>query len=173
VRAARALESLPETSAAETDAAETGGARSDAAETDAAETDEIDVAEAAPASASTEGLRCLSGTRAERYQVVLHVEASTLQADTEPGRSHFEDGTRVAAETSRRLACDTGLVVMTWAKNSTGNCACHGRTPLDVGRRRRTIPPSLRRALEERDGGCHFPGCGIRFTEAHHIRHRS
>ena len=42
---------------------------------------------------------------------------------------------------------------------------------LDVGRRTRTIPPSLRRALEARDRGCRFPGCGSRFTDGHHVRH--
>lgn len=40
-----------------------------------------------------------------------------------------------------------------------------------VGRRTRTVSPSLRRALEARDRGCRFPGCGLRFTDAHHVRH--
>jgi hypothetical protein len=42
---------------------------------------------------------------------------------------------------------------------------------LNVGRRTRTIPPALRRALEVRDRGCRFPGCELRFTEAHHVVH--
>ncbi len=42
---------------------------------------------------------------------------------------------------------------------------------LDVGRKRRTLPAALRRALEARDGGCRFPGCGVRHTDAHHITH--
>ncbi|MFW6199938.1 MAG: HNH endonuclease signature motif containing protein, partial [Gemmatimonadota bacterium] len=42
---------------------------------------------------------------------------------------------------------------------------------LDVGRRTRTVPPALRRALEVRDRGCRFPGCGLRFADAHHIEH--
>jgi hypothetical protein len=42
---------------------------------------------------------------------------------------------------------------------------------LDVGRRTRAISPALRRALEHRDGGCRFPGCGIRFCDAHHVEH--
>jgi hypothetical protein len=29
----------------------------------------------------------------------------------------------------------------------------------------------MRRALELRDRGCRFPGCGSRFTDAHHVRH--
>ena len=35
----------------------------------------------------------------------------------------------------------------------------------------RTIPPHIRRALEERDRGCRFPGCACRFTGAHHMEH--
>jgi hypothetical protein len=44
---------------------------------------------------------------------------------------------------------------------------------LDVGRKTRTISPALRRALEVRDRGCRFPGCGLRFTDAHHLVHWS
>ena len=42
---------------------------------------------------------------------------------------------------------------------------------VEVGARTRTIPPSLRRALQHRDRGCRFPGCGLPFTQGHHIRH--
>ena len=79
-----------------------------------------------------------------------------------PGRSHLSDGTRVFAETSRRLCCDAAVVQAT--RGPEGEV-------LDVGRRTRTIPPALRRALEIRDGGCRFPGCGLRFGEGHHIVH--
>jgi hypothetical protein len=41
----------------------------------------------------------------------------------------------------------------------------------EIGARTRTIPPALRRALRHRDGGCRFPGCGLSFGQAHHIRH--
>lgn len=51
----------------------------------------------------------VSGSRAERYQVVLHVDVATLNEDGKVGRSELEDGTRVSAETSRRLACDSGV----------------------------------------------------------------
>jgi hypothetical protein len=44
-------------------------------------------------------------------------------------------------------------------------------TVLDVGRRTRTIPPALRRALAHRDRGCRFPGCGLTLCDHHHIRH--
>lgn len=40
-----------------------------------------------------------------------------------------------------------------------------------AGRRTRSVPPALRRALDARDRECRFPGCGLRFTDAHHIVH--
>jgi hypothetical protein len=43
--------------------------------------------------------------------------------------------------------------------------------PLSVGRKTRTIPPVLRRALWVRDRCCRFPGCENRFVDAHHIHH--
>jgi len=42
---------------------------------------------------------------------------------------------------------------------------------LDVGRKTRTIPPAIRRALATRDPRCGFPGCDARRCDAHHVRH--
>ncbi|MHC5052531.1 MAG: DUF222 domain-containing protein, partial [Planctomycetota bacterium] len=58
----------------------------------------------------------VSGSRADRTQVVLHVDVSTLSERGEPGLSELDDGTRVSAETSRRMGCDTGVVraVVAW-----------------------------------------------------------
>jgi 5-methylcytosine-specific restriction endonuclease McrA len=80
----------------------------------------------------------------------------------QPGQSVLEDGARVSAETSRRLACDASRVVMQHGLD--------GRV-VEVAARTRTIPPALRRALYHRDRGCRFPGCGLRFGQGHHIRH--
>jgi hypothetical protein len=118
------------------------------------------VAELALASRSAR----VSGSRAGRYEVTLHVDAEALSADGDAGMCELESGVRVSAETSRRISCDASLVVMTHAANGD---------LLSVGRRRRTIPPSLRRALQRRDGGCRFPGCGLRFCDAHHVVHWS
>ena len=41
---------------------------------------------------------------------------------------------------------------------------------LDVGRKTRTIPPAIRRALSARDT-CQFPGCTARRCDAHHVEH--
>src|SRR5262249_21078117 len=61
-----------------------------------------------------------------------------------------------------RLACDAGRVVMQHDAD--------GRVR-EISARTRTIPPTLRRALQHRDRGCRFPGCGMRFGQGHHIRH--
>ena len=48
----------------------------------------------------------------------------------------------------------------------------HKGEPLSIGRKSRTVPPAIRRALQRRDGGCRFPGCSCRrFVDAHHITH--
>jgi len=102
------------------------------------------------------------GAPGDRYQVVVHVDAQALADPDQPGQSVLEDGTRVSAETSQRLACDASRVVM--RHDDDGQL-------LEIGARTRTIPPALRRALHHRDHGCRFPGCGVRFAQGHHLRH--
>ena len=98
-----------------------------------------------------------SGATADRYQVVVHVNsASNCDA-------HIEDGPGVTAVTSRRIACDSSIVTIKEDQNGE---------PLSIGRRSRTIPPPMRRALRARDKGCRFPGCtNTRFVDGHHIEH--
>jgi len=44
--------------------------------------------------------------------------------------------------------------------------------PLSIGRKSRSIPPSIHRALRARDQGCRFPGCtSTHFIDGHHIKH--
>jgi len=102
------------------------------------------------------------GAPGERYQVVVHVDAPVLADPEASGQSVLEDGARVPAGTSQRLACDASRVVMRHDAD--------GRVT-EVGARTRTIPPALRRALQHRDRGCRFPGCGLPFGQGHHIRH--
>ena len=52
------------------------------------------------------------GNSGERYQVVVHVDAEVLADADAPGQSALEDGARVPAGTSQRLACDASRVVM-------------------------------------------------------------
>ncbi|MGH7477790.1 MAG: DUF222 domain-containing protein, partial [Longimicrobiales bacterium] len=102
------------------------------------------------------------GASASRYHVVVHVEEAALRAGADDGQAVLENGARVSAETSRRLGCDAARSVMTHAPDGT---------TLDVGRRTRAVPAAIRRALDHRDGGCRFPGCGLDFCDAHHIVH--
>jgi hypothetical protein len=105
-------------------------------------------------------MQALSG--GDRQQIVVHVDAQTLRHD-HAGRCELEEGPGMAAETARRLACDASLVVL--VENEQGE-------PLNIGRKTRTIPPALRRALRSRDQGCRFPGCThTRFVDGHHVQH--
>lgn len=93
--------------------------------------------------------------RADNYQVVVHVDEAALHGGA--GRSDLP------VETVKRLACDSTMSVVT--EDAHGD-------PLNAGRRRRIVPPGLRRALWARDRACTFPGCGnTRFVDAHHVRH--
>jgi hypothetical protein len=103
------------------------------------------------------------GSAADRTQIVLHVDAEALAEPDAPGRCAVEGISDVSAETARRLACDASVVTVVHGID--------GRV-LDVGRKTRSIPPAIRRALAARDQGCCFPGCDCRrHLQAHHIRH--
>ncbi|MBK7536370.1 MAG: DUF222 domain-containing protein [Myxococcales bacterium] len=73
----------------------------------------------------------------------------------------------LSPQATRRLACDCGLVVATVAAATVTDAA-----PLSIGRKTRTIPAALKRALLLRDRTCRFPGCDHRlFLEGHHLQH--
>jgi len=136
---------------------------------------------------------------ADRYQVIIHVSPDTLEdcPDTDvpagtpnedhpaeehpdaesptdvpagtsddplnPIRSHIDNGPHIAEETSRRIACDCSIVKLKEDKEGE---------PLSIGRKSRSIPPSINRALRARDKGCRFPGCtSTEFIDGHHIKH--
>ncbi len=106
------------------------------------------------------GAEALNG--GERHQIVVHVDHARLRQHA-AGRCELDDGPAIPVETARRLACDSSVVTI--VEDDDGE-------PLDVGRRTRSIPPALRRALNARDRGCRFPGCThTRFVDGHHIHH--
>jgi hypothetical protein len=102
--------------------------------------------------------------------VVVHVVPAAVPADAAscatvagPAVVALDLGpSAVSAEPARRIACDASVVVMHHGADGT---------LLDVGRKRRTIPTALRRALAARDRQCRFPGCTARRCDAHHLSH--
>ena len=106
----------------------------------------------------------------ERYQVLVHVDAQVLSDPSKPGRSDISGPAPIAAalagESARRIACDSSLVGVIERLDN------HGKAILDMGRKSRSIPPPMKRALNARDSGCRFPGCSAtRHVEGHHIHH--
>lgn len=112
-------------------------------------------------------------TAGDRFQVMLHIDCVSSVREGHPRVAPVEEGLAgtlevdhgaidVSAETSRRISCDASLVRM--------HHGTEGHV-LDVSRRTRTVPPSIRRALLARDGTCRFPGCTSRRCDAHHIEH--
>jgi hypothetical protein len=101
----------------------------------------------------------------DRYQVVVHADEDALNGSTE-ANAEIERGPLIALETVRRLACDSSMVRVT--EDASGNI-------LDIGRKTRTIPSAIKRALRIRDQGCQFPGCTTdhRFCDGHHVQHWS
>ena len=131
--------------------------------------------------ATFDGSRCAGAAGwpppAERATfATAHVSAGTFEVseesdlpacaitDLDAGQAVIEQagGLHVGREAARRVACDAGLVVL----------LRDGGEVLDVGRRSRTVPSALRRALLSRDRGqCRFPGCESRHCDAHHVEH--
>ncbi len=99
----------------------------------------------------------------ERHQVIVHADAEALAGAEEAAGCHIDDGPAICAESARRLACDASLLTVLHGEGSV----------LDVGRKTRAIPSSIRRAIDARDEGhCQFPGCeNRRWVDAHHIVH--
>ena len=102
-----------------------------------------------------------SGGMKPHLAVTVDLDHLTGAAD---GRLPEIDDASVTPETIRRLACDADVVRIVMDADSQ---------PLDVGRSVRTVTPAIRRALDLRDGGCVWRGCGrgVGWTDAHHVIH--
>jgi hypothetical protein len=98
----------------------------------------------------------------ERPHVTVTVDYETLKGHVQ--RLPEINGTPVTPQTIRRITCDAGIIPMILGTDSE---------PLDVGRKTRTIPAALRRALEQRDQGCTWSRCSapVSWCDAHHIIH--
>jgi 5-methylcytosine-specific restriction protein A len=97
-----------------------------------------------------------SGPRATLNVVIPHtwlVEGTDTAGVT-------TNGTTLAAETLRRLACDADILPTVLGGRSE---------VLDVGRALRTATPAQRRGLDARDGGCFNCGAPAARCHVHHI----
>ena len=126
-------------------------------------------------SAATDGVSLSSLKGFERCQLVVHVHQAALtpvegtEKSTVKGTENTIqpdanlDGRWIDQNAALRLACDASVLLV--EQDDVGNV-------LDIGRRSRTIPAAMARALSIRDGGCQFPGCSeSRYVEGHHIKH--
>jgi hypothetical protein len=111
----------------------------------------------------------LQGLRgSEHCQVVLHVDIDTLRRHGSGGHGgqvhcNLDEKHWISAKTAQRLSCDASLVTV--LENDRGEV-------LNIGRRARTVPPSIKRALNLRDKTCRVPGCcQSRNLDGHHIQH--
>jgi hypothetical protein len=104
-----------------------------------------------------------AGPLRKPVEVVVTVPASALRPDGDAEVGELPDGTPVSAETCRYLSCDAGIVRVT--ESEAGEV-------LSVGRKTRSIPAPLKRALLRRDCTCRYPGCTNRaFVDGHHLKH--
>jgi len=98
----------------------------------------------------------------ERPHISVTVDYKMLTERT--GSLPLIGDTPVDPETILKMACDSGIVRIITDGDSM---------PLDVGRRTRSIPPAIRRAVEYRDKHCTWAGCErpASWCDVHHIRH--
>lgn len=106
--------------------------------------------------------RCRSHrTTTRRADVVVHVDLEALRGGV--GSGHAEQGGIFSSDVMQRLVCDSRLQLLVEGEDGE---------PLGVSRNSRTTPPWLRRALENRDKCCRFPGCSSElFLQGHHHVH--
>jgi len=108
----------------------------------------------------------LRGDRPDRTPIDVMVTipvADLRDGTTDPAAAGCMGGACISAEAARRISCDAGMIEV--VEDERG-------VPLSVGRKRRAIAGSIKRALLKRDTACTYPGCTHRiFLEGHHIRH--
>jgi len=98
----------------------------------------------------------------EKPHITVTVDYRVLSGELE--RLPEINGVAVTPETVRRLTCDAGIIPMVLGSDSE---------PLDIGRKTRTIPPAIRRAIEQLYDGCGWTGCDapLSWCDIHHKKH--
>jgi hypothetical protein len=106
-------------------------------------------------------LELVSGRRPAALNVTCTMEG--LLGQPAPG-GEVEFSAPLPAATIGRLACDCSVRRILLDQDSV---------VIDVGRARRLISPSQRRALEAMSPYCHWPGCdrSASYCDGHHLKH--
>jgi hypothetical protein len=101
--------------------------------------------------------------RGHKPQVLIKIGIEDL-TDPAVGRSagQMGFGATISAARARWLACDGAVTRIVLGPDGM---------PLEHGRTARLVPPHVRRAVEVRDGGCVFTGCGAPtfWCDVHHL----
>jgi hypothetical protein len=99
-----------------------------------------------------------------RPHLNVNTTLETLLKLTGAPAADLEFSLPISAEAVERLACDCSVTRILLGSDSA---------VIDVGRARRVVTPSQRRALKARDKGCRWPGCDrpATWSEGHHLDH--
>jgi hypothetical protein len=102
------------------------------------------------------------GTQRPHLQVTTTLETLLQRAGSPAGELEFS--LPISAASVERLACDCNVTRILLDGESQ---------VIDVGRSKRVVSPTQRRALSVRDKGCRWPGCDrpASYTSAHHLVH--
>jgi len=100
----------------------------------------------------------------QRPHLQVTTTLETLQGLPGSPAADMEFSLPIASPTVQRLACDASIARVVFGPESV---------VVDVGRARRVVSASTRRALNARDQYCQWPGCErtASFTAAHHFVH--
>jgi hypothetical protein len=100
----------------------------------------------------------------QRPHLQVTAELETLMGLVGAPPADKEFSLPISAKQVERIACDCSLTRILLSSDSV---------VIDVGRAKRTVHPSLLKALKARDQRCVWPGCDHRasFTNAHHLVH--
>ena len=108
-----------------------------------------------------------------RYLATIHLSPESLdpEPDATPascccvaaGDGPMSQAHAIPQAAARRMLCDAAIEGIVHAANGD---------PLHLGRASRVVRRKLKRALQQRDDGCRFPGCThYGWLDAHHIVH--
>jgi len=99
-----------------------------------------------------------AGRPGERFQVYVHVKADA------PFSSYLHLGPPLSERVRDYVGCDASIRVVFEQDGKV----------VALSARQDTVDTKTRKVVEDRDGGCRFPGCGQRrWLHVHHIVHRA